>query len=126
LPARVAHAVERRLALSLLAYPVVLPLEVGVMIGVIVGGLGVLAILAVLIGLVLTREGRQSAWVRIAVARRTHAEQVRAVEERQAALNVLEEELDARERRLDFREYRLFEREAALELLERSGHVDGS
>jgi hypothetical protein len=38
----------------------------------------------------------------------------------------LEEELDARERRLDFREYRLFEREAALELLERSHHVDHS
>jgi len=126
LTASIAHVVERQLALSLLAHDVVLPVEVDVMIGVLVGGLGALSTLAVLIGVALDREGRQSAWDRIAEARRINAEQVRDVKERQTALDVLEEELDSRDRRLDFREYGLFEREAALELLERSVRAEDS
>lgn len=82
--------------------------------GVVAGGLGLLAVLAVLTGLRLDREARVEAWARIAVGRRANLQARRAVEQRELLLDVREDELDVRERRLDLRESRFFEREERL------------
>jgi hypothetical protein len=78
------------------------------MLTVVIGGLGVLVALAALIGIALDREARNSAWARIAAARRTVAEQTRELEQRELAVVVRAAELDAREQAL-------VRREAALE-----------
>jgi len=72
--------------------------------GVVIGGLGVLAGLAAFIGLALDREARNSAWTRIAAARRSLAERIREVEEREMVVGVREAELDARGQALARRE----------------------
>jgi hypothetical protein len=70
------------------------------MVGVVIGGLGVLVGLAAFIGLALDREARNSAWARIAAARRSLAERTRDVEQREIVVGVREAELDAREQAL--------------------------
>jgi hypothetical protein len=70
------------------------------MLGIVIAGLGVLVGLAAFIGLALDREARNSAWTRIAVARRSAAERTRDVARRETVVDVREAELDARERAL--------------------------
>ncbi len=88
------------------------------MIGIAVGGLGLLAALAVVIGLVIDRAARDQAWARIATARRVNAEHERENERRALLLDVREDELELRERRLDLRETRFLEREEMLAAIE--------
>jgi hypothetical protein len=87
------------------------------MVGVVIGGLGVLVGLAAFIGLALDREARSSAWNRIAAARRSLAERVRDVEQREIVVGVREVELNAREQALA-------RWEATLERRERRGPPD--
>jgi chromosome segregation ATPase len=87
-------------------------------------GVGVVAVMAVLFGLTLVvahAKGQQvdAAWRRIAVARRSVAEHVRDLEERELRIEVLQEQLNQRERRLDFREQLQFAHEEELARLER-------
>lgn len=93
------------------------------MVELIVGGLGVLFGLAVLVGHGLDREARDSAWQRIASARRANHEAARELEEREHLLQVWEDALDRRERRLDHREQQALEREDLLERMERQLRV---
>jgi hypothetical protein len=79
--------------------------------GVVIAGLGVLVGLAAFIGLTLDREARNSAWTRIAAARRSLAERTRDVEQREVVLGVREVELDARQRSLAHWEAALERRE---------------
>ena len=87
--------------------------------GVIIGGLGALIGLAVVIGHLLDREGRDAAWRRIATSRRLNTATARDLEETVLALHVWEETLERRERWLDLREERLSLRENLLEQMER-------
>jgi hypothetical protein len=77
------------------------------MLAVVIGGLGVLVALAALIGIALDREARNSAWTRIAAARRVVADRTRELEQREVAVAVREAELDAREQALARREVAL-------------------
>jgi hypothetical protein len=82
--------------------------------GVVIGGLGVLVCLAAFIGLALDREARNSAWTRIAAARRSVAERTRELEQRETVVRVQEAELDAREQALARWEAALEHRERRL------------
>lgn len=88
------------------------------MIGVIVSGLAALVGLALVIGVLVDREARDAAWVRIATARRINSERATALEQQSVELELLEEQLASRERRLDFKEHRLFEWEDLLSTIE--------
>jgi hypothetical protein len=81
---------------------------------VVIGGLGLLVGLAALIGTALDREARNSAWARIAAARRTIADRTRELEQRELAVAVREAELDAREQALARWEMALERRERRL------------
>jgi len=90
------------------------------MIGVVVGGLGLLVGLAAVVGVLLDREARESAWARVASARHINGERARANAERASALDAREELLDSREHRIEIREQHLVELEAHLAAKERS------
>ena len=94
------------------------------MIGVVFGGLGLLAVLAVVIGLRSDREARAAAWLRIATARRLNAENRREIEQLAVLLDVREGDLELRERQLDLQEARLLERMEMLAAYEQeSGEI---
>ena len=89
------------------------------MVETILGGLGILIGVAVVTGTALDRHAREHAWQRIASARRRNMQKARELQETELALQLQETDLDRRERRVDLREHCLYERELAIESLER-------
>ena len=77
----------------------------GAMTGLVAGaGLGLLFMLATLVGQALDRGARETAWRNIAAARRVNNATVVHLQEWAANLDTREKELDVREWRLDQRE----------------------
>jgi hypothetical protein len=96
------------------------------MIGIVVGALGLLVGLVVIIGVLLDREAREGAWLRIALARRANDEEARKCAARAGDLDARQGLLDSWEQRVALREQKCREIESQLVLKESmQRHEDG-